>query len=112
MLYRKKDDGILFFHKGRIQPGKVVGEEVAALAPALFEPYDPPEPVPVDPEEVDAGWEDEAFPIEDYDSLNVSEVVEALQDLYAEDVEVVRAYEAAHKGRKTVLRECDELLEG
>ena len=49
--------------------------------------------------------------IAEYDTLNVKQVNAGLAELNAWELEKVRAYEAANKGRKTVLREIDRLLE-
>ncbi len=48
--------------------------------------------------------------IPDYDTLNVREVTEALQELGPWELSKVRRYEAAHKKRKTVLGALDRLL--
>lgn len=41
--------------------------------------------------------------IADYDSLAASQVIPRLTALDADELEAVRAYEAAHRGRKTIL---------
>jgi hypothetical protein len=47
---------------------------------------------------------DEAdLPIPGYDSLSASQVVQRLPGLSADELEAVRSYEAARRGRKTVL---------
>lgn len=50
------------------------------------------------------------LPIENYDELNVREVTASLAGLTNDELETVRAYEAANKNRVTVLREIDTLL--
>jgi len=55
-----------------------------------------------------AGEED--LPIEDYDSLNVKQISERLEELSDEEVEQLRRYEAANKNRSTLLRRLDERL--
>lgn len=55
-------------------------------------------------EEGSSAASETAFPIDDYDSLNVKMVEEALDELDAEQLEQVMAYEQANKGRKTVVR--------
>ena len=57
----------------------------------------------------DAAW---SIPVENYDELNAKDTVKACRTLNAEDLEVIREYEAAHKNRKTVLREIDQMLNG
>jgi hypothetical protein len=44
-----------------------------------------------------------------YDSLSASQVVSRLAGLGGEELEAVRAYEAAHRGRKTVLNKIAQL---
>ena len=43
------------------------------------------------------------LPVADYDSLAASQVIPRLAGLDADELEAVRAYEAAHRGRKTIL---------
>lgn len=50
------------------------------------------------------------LPIPTYDALNVSEIVERLDGLTAEELKVVRRYEADTKGRTTVLDKIDALI--
>src|SRR5262245_22667353 len=47
--------------------------------------------------------------IPDYDSLSASQVVTRLEGLSPEELEAVRAYEAAHRGRKTILNKVAQL---
>ena len=47
--------------------------------------------------------------IPDYDSLSASQVVPRLSGLAPAELEVVRAYEAAHRGRKTILSKITQL---
>jgi len=49
-------------------------------------------------------------PIEGYDELNARDVIAKVEKLNAAELTAVRAYEAAHKNRKTVLRAIDEQL--
>ncbi|HEX2062855.1 MAG TPA: hypothetical protein VHE80_00375 [Acidimicrobiales bacterium] len=51
-----------------------------------------------------------AFPIEGYDTMRVREVLPVLEDLDAEDLEVVRRHEVEGKNRTTVVRRADALL--
>lgn len=50
------------------------------------------------------------LPIPTYDALNVGEIVERLDGLTAEELKVVRRYEADTKGRTTVLDKIDALI--
>lgn len=44
-----------------------------------------------------------ALPIHEYDQLSASQVVERLDGLTAAELDAVRAYELAHRGRSTIL---------
>jgi hypothetical protein len=64
-----------------------------------------PEPpaTPVDGVEPD-------LPIEDYESLAASHVVDRLSRLTPEELQVIQAFEVAHRGRRTVLGRVEQLL--
>jgi hypothetical protein len=47
--------------------------------------------------------------IPDYDSLSALQVVDRLPGLTAPELEAVRAYESAHRGRKTILNKAAQL---
>jgi hypothetical protein len=47
--------------------------------------------------------------IPDYDSLSASQVVNRLPGLSAGELELVRSYEASHRGRKTILNKVAQL---
>jgi hypothetical protein len=47
--------------------------------------------------------------ITDYDSLSASQVVTRLEGLTIDELEAVRAYEATHRGRKTILNKVAQL---
>jgi len=47
--------------------------------------------------------------IPDYDSLSALQVVDRLPGLTSGELEAVRAYEAAHRGRKTILNKAAQL---
>jgi hypothetical protein len=47
--------------------------------------------------------------IPDYDSLSASQVVPRLVSLSAGELDAVRAYESANRGRKTILNKIDQL---
>jgi hypothetical protein len=50
------------------------------------------------------------LPIEDYESLASSQVVDRLPTLTAEELLAVQAFETAHRGRRTVLGRVEQLL--
>jgi hypothetical protein len=45
-----------------------------------------------------------------YDTLSAMQVVQRLPGLSPEELEAVRAYEASHRGRKTILNRAEQLL--
>jgi hypothetical protein len=47
--------------------------------------------------------------ITDYDSLSASQVVTRLAGLSGDELEAVRRYEVAHRGRKTILNKIAQL---
>jgi len=57
----------------------------------------------------DLGPDVDDLAITDYDSLSASQVVTRLPGLTLEELEAVRAYEAAHRGRKTILNKVAQL---
>jgi hypothetical protein len=50
------------------------------------------------------------FPIEGYDEMNVAEVSERLNNLSAEELQLVRDYEERHKRRKSLLEQLDRKI--
>lgn len=50
-----------------------------------------------------------ALAIPDYDSLSASQVLPRLSGLSPSELEAVRSYEAAHRGRRTILNKIDQL---
>ena len=52
---------------------------------------------------------DDGLAIPGYDALSASQVVQRLAGLSAEELEAVRAYESATRGRKTILHRVDQL---
>jgi hypothetical protein len=51
------------------------------------------------------------LPLEDYDLLTVEQISERLDDLSAEEIGQLRAYEAENKNRSTLLQRLDERIE-
>jgi hypothetical protein len=49
------------------------------------------------------------LPIPGYDALSASQVVERLNGLSPEELESVRAYESAHRNRRTILGKIDQI---
>jgi hypothetical protein len=75
-------------------------------APTVAEPVVESVAVAVDVEVVPPATE---LAITDYDSLSASQVVPRLDGLSAEERDAVRRYEAAHRGRKTILSKLNQL---
>lgn len=53
----------------------------------------------------------ESLPLEDYDSLNVDQVADQLDDLSTEEIEQIRDYEVRHKNRRTLMERINSRLE-
>lgn len=51
-----------------------------------------------------------AFPIQNYDELNVGEISKRIDKLSAEEVRTVRDYERRHKNRETLIEQLDRKL--
>jgi len=49
-------------------------------------------------------------PIQDYDNLNVGEIVEQLDNLSGDELQHVRAYEQQNKNRDTLLGQIDRRI--
>lgn len=56
-----------------------------------------------------AGPDPETLAITDYDSLSASQVVPRLDGLAPDELESIRAYESANRGRKTILSKIAQL---
>jgi hypothetical protein len=56
-----------------------------------------------------SGPEAATLAIPDYDSLSASQVLPRLNGLSTDELEAVRSYEAAHRGRKTILNRAAQL---
>ncbi|GAC1532806.1 MAG: hypothetical protein NVS3B12_11260 [Acidimicrobiales bacterium] len=57
----------------------------------------------------DGEYDEDLFPIAEYDDLRVAEILPLLPELDADELEVVRSQEVATKARATVLARIDEL---
>lgn len=66
-------------------------------------------PVPPVPSVPTSGPEAATLAILDYDSLSASQVLPRLHGLSTDELEAVRDYEAAHRGRKTILNRVAQL---
>ena len=86
----------------------------AAATPAAAGPAPAPEPVRAEPPP-DAGAPAPlagTLAIPAYDSLSASQVVPRLSGLSPAELEAVRGYEVAHRGRKTILNRVAQLQAG
>jgi hypothetical protein len=114
--------GELFVARGRREAAKAVGR-LRPTAPAATPPSPDPEPTAADEDEVipvrledpdpvpaASGGADE-LAIPGYDSLAASQVVPRLDGLTTDELEAVRRYELAHRGRQTVLGKVAQLQE-
>lgn len=82
------------------------GADPAAPAPAapMAAPTGPPPPTPAR-----SGAGAAELAIADYDSLAASQVIPRLAGLGSEELDAVWSYEAAHRGRKTILGKVAQL---
>ena len=94
------------------QAGGIVNRRPNPVPPTAPSPRPSPVSVPdasgeaVEPELVpDAG----SLGITDYDALSASQVVPRLEGLAAAELDAVRRYEAANRGRKTILSKITQL---
>lgn len=94
----------------RPTPARPTADAATATADATTDVIAPvaapdpePEVIPLDPAEL-------AIP--DYDSLAASQVVPRLRGLEPDELEAVRAYESAGRGRKTILSRIAQLQAG
>jgi hypothetical protein len=77
----------------------LVGEPVTATTSPADTPAEPAEPAPAA----------SSLAIPDYDSLSASQVVPRLDGLSEAELETVRRYESAKRGRKTILGKIGQL---
>jgi len=110
-------------HHGQIEAGKRLGQAQSqadallgelGLRQAAAERSDGPTPgAPPEPTSVLAPIRSSAaateLPIADYDSLAASQVIPRLGGLESDELEAVRSYELAHRGRKTILGKVAQL---
>jgi hypothetical protein len=85
----------------------VAGAGPAGGAGAERETRPDPEPVVDMPNVV---GEEAQLPIDEYESLAASHVVDRLANLTADELRVVRRFEVSHRGRRTVIGRIDQLL--
>ena len=84
------------FQRARQDAEERLASEVAATPAAA------PSPAPSAPT-AHSGPGADTLAVPGYDSLSASQVLPRLEGLSADELEAVRAYEAAHRGRKTIL---------
>jgi hypothetical protein len=88
-------------------PGTEVVEESATVT--ISTAGDLPEPAPPRPASLGTAPSPESLAIPGYDSLSASQVVQRLAGLQEDELDAVAAYEAAHRGRRTILNRIDQL---
>jgi hypothetical protein len=69
----------------------------------------PPTATPTPPPRPAGASSASGLAIPDYDELSASQVVDRLEGLPGGELEAIRAYETAHRGRNTVLGKIDQL---
>lgn len=86
--------------------------EAAADVPPQAAPAEPPGPTPAPAAATAASGPAPALAIPGYDSLSAPQVVQRLDGLSGDELEAVRAYEAATRGRKTILSRIAQIQTG
>jgi hypothetical protein len=76
-----------------------------------IEAQETPIPTPTTTEASPERQEGAEVPLEGYDSLNIEQITERLDDLSTQELRQLRAYEAENKSRSTLLRRLDERIE-
>jgi hypothetical protein len=71
---------------------------------------EPAVPLRLVTDDAPAGGAAQQLPIDEYESLAASQVVARLPTLTPSELEEVRSFEAAHRGRRTILGRIDQLL--
>jgi hypothetical protein len=103
------------FQREGIEANQRAVEEVASRAPLSTTEARSPEATDTssqtDAEAADAEANAERLPLEDYDSLNVRQVSERLNELRDEEVRRLRDYEAKNKNRTTLIGLFDQRIE-
>jgi hypothetical protein len=93
--------------EGQVGSARTVGRFAVAQGQARFGGSAPSAPAPaaspVATPVVQSGPGADALAIPGYDSLSALQVLPRLDGLAPDELEAVRAYEEAHRGRKTVL---------
>ncbi len=85
---------------------------VATPAPAPAAPAEEIIPVTIERDDTEGaavGPAEDELAVPGYDSLSASQVVPRLAGLSGAELEAVRRYEEAHRGRKTILAKIDQL---
>lgn len=86
----------------------ILPEEAEPDLPATAPPGREPAPASANGNGA-AGPDVDELAIPDYDSLSASQVVTRLEGLRADELEAVRAYEVANRGRRTILNKVAQL---
>ena len=96
--------------QGQLQAGKAF-DRAREQAVERLDDLDaaPAEPRPAASTRVTSSPAGAELAIPGYDSLAASQVLPRLDGLAADELEAVRSYEAAHRGRKTILGRIDQL---
>jgi hypothetical protein len=95
-------------HQDPPAPAPAPARAPAPSAPASAEAPAPAAPAS-SPATTPSGPAVATLAIPDYDSLSASQVVPRLEGLSGAELDAVRAYEAGHRGRKTILSKISQL---
>ena len=113
--------GQMAVNQGKIEVEKRLQAYVEGGQPKPAPSASPPPPpaeaesdeLPLPPHEQGNGhFDDDHLAIPGYDALSASQVVQRLEGLNGTELDAVRAYEEATRGRKTILAKIDQLQTG
>lgn len=100
----------------RVQLARAVGQLAVAYGRGRLAQHTAPAPAAPVPEPAPASAAvahvDDGPPFEGYDTLPAAHVVQRLPRLGMAELHAVRAYEAGHRGRRTILAKVDQLVAG
>ena len=97
------------FNRARAEAQDRLSQRAAPADGPVAAPAAEPTPPPVPPRPATSGPGAETLAIPGYDSLSASQVLPRLEGLAPDELEAVRAYEADHRGRKTILGRITQL---
>ncbi len=106
---RERAQSLLGSIAGSDDTGGAPAAQPAPSAPAADAPAPKTPAAPAPPTDTNGSHADPMLPIPGYNSLSASQVVQRLAGLSADELEAVRAFEAANRKRRTILGKIDQI---